>query len=95
MSSHYRHNEIHFLGFKIIRGGHNTVWIEFIKWFRGVLNYFDIVKNLAKGRKRVNIDIWGRRKTTRTSFREYIFNSKWLKQRELLKYRTVLSGGKT
>ena len=124
MSSHYRHNEIHFLGFKIIRGGHNTVWIEFIKWFRGVLNYFDIVNNLAKflkavadrlyyrskhgvlkksgteyyygnGRKRVNIDIWEMRKTTRTSFREYIFNSKWLKQRELLKYRTVLSGGKT
>ena len=25
--SHYRHNEIHFLGFKIVKSGQNTVWV--------------------------------------------------------------------
>lgn len=25
--SHYRHNEIHFLGFKIVKSGHNSVWV--------------------------------------------------------------------
>ena len=137
--SHYRHNEIHFLGFKIVKSGH-SVWVlidnfkeyaarlkqfkfntyaqcqEFMKWFRGVLNYFDIVNNLedllravadklyyrskhgvlkkvgtkyyyGNGRERVYIDVWAMRKATRTSFKEYLFSSKWINQRELLNSR--------
>ena len=69
--SHYRHNEIHFLGFKITKSGHGSVWIfidkskeytnelkrfklntneqcrTFMKWLRGILNYFDIVNNMG------------------------------------------------
>lgn len=70
--SYLRHNEIHFLGFKIIRSGHKSIWIlientkeyekslkrfkfntysqcqNFMKWLRGILNYFDIVNNMGK-----------------------------------------------
>ncbi|MBQ6297016.1 MAG: HNH endonuclease [Selenomonadaceae bacterium] len=53
----------------------------------GVLKKSGTEYYYGNGRKRVNIDIWGMRNTTRTSFREYIFNSKWLKQRERLKHR--------
>ena len=68
--SHYRHNEIHFLGFKIVKS-EQAVWVlvdnykeyaarlkqfkfntyaqcqEFMKWFCGVLNYFDIVNDMG------------------------------------------------
>ena len=87
-----------------------------MKWFRRVLNYFDIVNNpedllravseklyyrskssvlrkdgtkyyYGNGRDRVYIDIWAMRKATRTSFKEYLFGSKWINQRELLNKR--------
>ena len=137
--SHFRHNEIHFLGFKIIKNK-RSVWIlidnlkeytaclkdfkfntysqcqDFMKWFRGVLNYFDIANNIGElltrislklyyrskhsalrkvgnvykygqGRQENIIDIFTLRKATRTSFKEYIVASQWLKKRELLKYK--------
>lgn len=138
--SHKRRNEIHFLGFKLVKSGHNSIWIlmdapkeyltkvkslklntlkqcqEFMKWIRGVINYFDIANNLndflnavnrklyyrtrrgiikrtddvfhyGEKRDRVMVDIWAMRKATRTSFKEYLTDSEWIKKREYLKYR--------
>ena len=139
VKSHYRHNEIHFLGFKIIKSK-RSVWIlidnlkeyadrlkqfkfysyaqcqAFMKWFRGILNYFDIVNNMGdfldkvnkrlyyrskrsiltktgnvyqygEGREKNIIDVYALRKTTKTSFKEYLMGSKWLIMREYLKLR--------
>ena len=139
IKSHYRHNQIHFLGFKIIKNK-RSIWIfidnlkeytsrlrqfklntysqchAFMKWFRGILNYFDIVNDMGEfldtvslrlyrrnkrgvitkvdniyeygeGKEKTIIDIYALRKTTRTSYKEYIIGSKWLEKRELLKYR--------
>lgn len=87
-----------------------------MKWFRGVLNYFDIANNIGElltrislklyyrskhsalrkvgnvykygqGRQENIIDIFTLRKATRTSFKEYIVASQWLKKRELLEYK--------
>lgn len=76
--SHTRHNEIHFLGFKMVKSGHNSIWIlidnvkeylseikrlklntlkqcqDFMKWFRGIINYFDIANNINDFLKAVN-----------------------------------------
>ena len=138
--SHKRRNEIHFLGFKLVKSGHNSIWIlmdtpreyltkikslklntlkqcqEFMKWIRGVINYFDIANNLndflsavnrklyyrtrrgiikrtdnvfhyGENRDRIMVDIWAMRKATRTSYKEYLTDSEWIKKREYLKYR--------
>jgi hypothetical protein len=138
--SYLRHNEIHFLGFKMVRSGHNSIWIliedvgaytkslkkfkfntyeqcqDFIRWFRGILNYFDIANNMgnllsriyrrlyyrsrhsklrkidnvfvySKGRNQTIIDIYALRKSTRTSFKEYLIKKQWLIKRELLQNR--------
>lgn len=69
--SNFRHNEIHYLGFKLIKNK-RSIWIfidkpkqlraklkkfkfktyeqchEFMKWLRGILNYFDIVNDMSK-----------------------------------------------
>ena len=89
---------------------------DFMKCFRGILNYFDIVNDMGnfldkveqrlyrkikrgvlskfgniyqygEGREKIFIDIYALRKTTRTSYKEYLIGSKWLDMRELLKYR--------
>ncbi|MBO4680244.1 MAG: hypothetical protein J5626_11320 [Lachnospiraceae bacterium] len=139
VKSHYRHNEIHFLGFALIKNK-RSIWIlfdnpkeytdrlkrfklytytqcqAFMKWFRGILNYFDIVNDMGnfldkveqrlyrrikrgvlskfgnvyqygEGREKIFIDIYSLRKTTKTSYKEYLIGSKWLDMRELLKYR--------
>ena len=138
--SHKRHNEIHFLGFKLVKNGHNSIWIlmdapkeylakvkrlklntlkqcqEFMKWLRGVINYFDIANNLneflsavnrklyyrkrrgvierigdtfqyGEKRDKVIVDIWAMRKATRTSFKEYLTETEWIKKREYLVYK--------
>ena len=137
--SKFRHNEIHFLGFNLVKNK-QSIWIlidnlkeytrqlkrfkfytyeqcrEFMTWFRGILNYFDIVNNMAsllsliskklyyrsksgkinkigniyqycEGRKQITIDIFALRKTSKTSFKEYIFANKWIEEREFLKCR--------
>lgn len=74
--SNFRHNEIHFLGFKLIKNK-RSIWIyidnpkaltdrlkkfklktyeqchEFMKWLRGILNYFDIVNDMSKILKQI------------------------------------------
>ena len=89
---------------------------DFMKWFRGILNYFDIANNIGElltrislklyyrskhsalrkvgnvykygqGRQENIIDVFTLRKATRTSFKEYIVASQWLKKRELLEYK--------
>ena len=137
--SHFRHNEIHFLGFKLIKNK-QSIWIlidnlknyteelkkfklntysqcnQFMKWLRGVLNYFDIVNDMenllekikwrlycrsktgivqristtyqfGKGRSKTIIDIYALRKYTKTSYKEYLFDNRWLKCREMLKVK--------
>ncbi|MBQ3443951.1 MAG: hypothetical protein IJG33_11995, partial [Selenomonadaceae bacterium] len=70
IKSHLRHNEIHFLGFKLIKSK-RSIWIlfdnpkeytdhlkkfklytytqcqAFMKWFKSILNHFDIVNDMG------------------------------------------------
>ena len=96
--------------------GLNETW-DFLKWYVGILNYYDIVNDMSNILKTigerlwkrssrhgswikrigsskfqykymdkvVTIDIYQLRKDTKTSFKEYLINSSWLTQRELLK----------
>ena len=45
------------------------------------------VYHYGEGGEKIFIDIYALRKTTKTSYKEYLIGSKWLKMRELLKYR--------
>lgn len=51
---------------------------RFIKQIKGTTNIY------YKTSKNVKIDIWEIRRLTKESFKTYIFNSKWLKEREYL-----------
>ena len=54
---------------------------------RGVLTKIGNVYQYSEGREKIFIDIYALRKTTKTSYKEYLIGSKWLKMRKLLKYR--------
>ncbi|MBQ6298265.1 MAG: group II intron reverse transcriptase domain-containing protein [Selenomonadaceae bacterium] len=99
VKSHYQHNEIHFLGFALIKSK-RSIWIlfdnpkeytdrlkrfklytytqcqAFMKWFRG----FGNVYQYGEGREKISIDIYALRKTTKTSYKEYLIGSKWLER---------------
>ena len=95
----------------------NKDFYDFLKWFRGVIYYFDICNDMSKflnkaetrlytrstkrstvlkresagvysikdERNKVEIDVYEWRKRSRTSFKEYLVNNFWIKEREQIK----------
>lgn len=54
---------------------------------RGIIERIGDTFQYGEKRDKVIVDIWAMRKATRTSFKEYLTEMKWIKNREYLEYR--------